>query len=93
MHSDEQNDDGAGGFVDDNVNGNNVGILGRRAATAPADRVALQIFLSQYGAYLPLPKFWSSRRGGYGWYGNGAGNDFHNNLPSGAYKIEDDFDN
>lgn len=56
----------------------------------PPDPI-LQIILSHYGKYYPYPNIWAVR--GNGWYSYAAGNDLHNNLPNGNYKIEGDFDN
>jgi hypothetical protein len=50
----------------------------------------LQVMLSHYGRYLPIPQFWGVQ--GNGLYSYSAGNDLHNNGPNGAYKIVQDYD-
>lgn len=55
------------------------------------DPVRLQLMLTHHESILPQPHFWGIR--GYGLYSFAAGNDLHNNLPNGAYKVERDFDN
>lgn len=48
----------------------------------------LQVLLSHYGRYLPL----TGDLREYGFYSYSAGNDYHNNLPSGGYKVVEDYD-
>lgn len=54
------------------------------------DPVLLQLMFT-HKSILPQPHFWGIR--GYGLYSFAAGNDLHNNLPNGRYKVERDFDN
>lgn len=54
------------------------------------DPVLLQLMFT-HESILPQPHFWGIR--GYGLYSFAAGNDLHNNLPNGGYKVERDFDN
>lgn len=55
------------------------------------DPVVLQLMFTHHESILPQPHFWGIR--GYGLYSFAAGNDLHNNLPNGGYKVERDFDN
>lgn len=55
------------------------------------DPVVLQLMFTHHESILPQPQFWGIR--GYGLYSFSAGNDLHNNLPNGRYKVERDFDN
>lgn len=57
----------------------------------PLDPVMLQLMFTHHESILPQPHFWGIR--GYGLYSFAAGNDLHNNLPNGGYKVERDFDN
>lgn len=55
------------------------------------DPVVLQLMFTHHESIFPEPHFWGYR--GYGLYSFAAGNDLHNNLPNGGYKVERDFDN
>ncbi|XP_037030863.1 myb-like protein D [Bradysia coprophila] len=55
------------------------------------DPNVLQLMFTHHESILPQPHFWGIR--GYGLYSYAAGNDLHNNLPNGRYKVERDFDN
>lgn len=77
-------------FRQSNIQKNNNYKFGIYERHRPPDPM-IQVLLSHYGRYLPLNHFNGGLRG-YGFYSYSAGNDYHNNLPSGGYKVVEDYD-
>lgn len=77
-------------FLQSNIQKNNNYKFGIYERHRPPDPI-IQVLLSHYGRYLTLNRFNGGLRE-YGFYSYSAGNDYHNNLPSGGYKVVEDYD-
>lgn len=78
-------------FKQSNFSKNNNYKFGIYERHRPPDPM-LQVLLSHYGRYLPLNQYLDGGLREYGFYSYSAGNDYHNNLPNGGYKVEEDYD-